>query len=92
MHFTPKTYIARSIFDLSCVTYKKLVPSMSWEVIEFFNDSESNCQKQHYWFKLSYQQVNKMPKFTYAAVAGCRPGFLKVELLLTWDWLFLNIT
>lgn len=37
MHFTPKTYIARSMFDLSCVTYKKLVPSMSWEVIEFFN-------------------------------------------------------
>nr|DAL80396.1 MAG TPA: hypothetical protein [Caudoviricetes sp.] len=24
------------MFDLSCVTYKKLVPSMSWEVIEFF--------------------------------------------------------
>nr|DAL04611.1 MAG TPA: hypothetical protein [Caudoviricetes sp.] len=37
MHFTPKTYIARSIFVLTCVTYKKLVPSMSWEVIEFFN-------------------------------------------------------
>lgn len=36
MHFTPKTYIARSIFALTCVTYKKLVPSMSWEVIEFF--------------------------------------------------------
>nr|DAE03130.1 MAG TPA: hypothetical protein [Podoviridae sp. ctU7u6] len=36
MHFTPKTYIARSIFNLSCVIYKKLVPSMSWEVIEFF--------------------------------------------------------
>lgn len=35
MHFTPKTYIARSIFALTCVTYKKLVPSMSWEVIEF---------------------------------------------------------
>ena len=36
LHFTPKTYIARSIFVLACVTYKKLVPSMSWEVIEFF--------------------------------------------------------
>ena len=36
MHFTPKTYIARSIFALTCVTYKKLVPSMSWDVIEFF--------------------------------------------------------
>lgn len=36
LHFTPKTYIVRSIFDLSNVTYKKLVPSMSWEVIEFF--------------------------------------------------------
>jgi len=36
LHFTPKTYIASSMFDLSCVTYKKLVPSMSWEVIEFF--------------------------------------------------------
>ena len=36
LHFTPKTYIARSIFALTCVTYKKLVPSMSWEVIEFF--------------------------------------------------------
>nr|DAR45876.1 MAG TPA: hypothetical protein [Bacteriophage sp.] len=31
VHFTPKTYIARSIFALSCVTYKKLVPSMSWD-------------------------------------------------------------
>lgn len=41
MHFTPKTYIARSIFVLTCVTYKKLVPSMSWEVIEFFNDSDT---------------------------------------------------
>ena len=37
LHFTPKTYIARSIFALTCVTYKKLVPSMSWEVIEFFS-------------------------------------------------------
>jgi hypothetical protein len=32
-----------------------------------------------------------MPKFTYAAVAGCCPGYLKVELPLTWDWLFLII-
>ena len=26
--FTPETYIARSIFVLACVTYKKLGPSM----------------------------------------------------------------
>lgn len=25
----------------------------------------------HYWFKLPHQQVKHMPKFTYAAVAGC---------------------
>lgn len=36
MCFTPKTYIARSIFVLTCVTYKKLVPSTTWEVIKFF--------------------------------------------------------
>lgn len=24
----------------------------------------------HYWFKLLYQQVKHMPKFTYAAVAA----------------------
>ena len=34
----------------------------------------------HYWFKLLHQQVKHMPKFTYAAVAGCRLGYLKVEL------------
>jgi hypothetical protein len=34
----------------------------------------------HYWFKLPHQQVKHMPKFTYAAVASCRLGYLKVEL------------
>ena len=34
----------------------------------------------YYWFKLLHQQVKHMPKFTYAAVAGCRLGYLKVEL------------
>nr|DAQ45687.1 MAG TPA: hypothetical protein [Caudoviricetes sp.] len=31
LHFTPKTYIVRSIFALTYVIYKKLVPSMSWD-------------------------------------------------------------
>ena len=40
MHFTPKTYdiiiYIKDLLKMPYAYYKKLVPSMSWEVIEFF--------------------------------------------------------
>ena len=40
LHFTPKTYdiiiYIKDLLKMPYVYHKKLVPSMSWEVIEFF--------------------------------------------------------
>lgn len=76
------------MLSLQAVTFFQVVTKLinrNWFPVRFILKLLSallvNRRKDtHYWFKLLHQQVKHMPKFTYAAVAGCRLGYLKVEL------------